>query len=149
MENFEWKLLERCDKDKRIEREQYYYDTLKPEYNEIRPCENNFKNAYVRQKAIETCSTPEFRAKKSEQYRSEYYRNLFSSIQNKRKRKVDMYKDNIHVMTFNSLCDCQEWLNDNTTFSGKNKCSKIKAVCDGERRSAYGYTFKYNETSND
>ena len=35
----EWvmKLLESCSVEERIIREQYYYDTLKPLYNEIRP----------------------------------------------------------------------------------------------------------------
>lgn len=32
-QNFTFEILEECEKEKLIEREQYYFDTLKPEYN--------------------------------------------------------------------------------------------------------------------
>ena len=53
-----------------------------------------------------------------------------------------MYNDNISL-TFESMSDCAKWITNNTTFSDKNKVSKIKAVCDGERPSAYDYKFEY------
>jgi len=147
--NFRFEILEECEREKLIEREQYYYDTLKPEYNLIRPCECSFTNEWVKQKARDACQTEVFRKKKSEQYHSEYYRNVFSHVQDKRKRKVEVYKNGVFIKDFNSMCDCQAWLNEVTPFKGKNKVSKIKAVCDGDRLTAFGYTFKYKETSND
>lgn len=148
-ENFSYEVLEECERDKLIEREQYYYDTLKPEYNMVRPAECNFYNSIVRQKAQNTCQSEEFRKKRHDVYTTDYYRNLFSHVQDKRKRKVEMYKDGVFVEEFNSMCDCQKWLNEHTKFTGKNKVAKIKAVCDGDRPTAFGYTFKYKETSND
>ena len=37
------------------------------------------------------------------------------------------------------------YITENTNYKGKNKTSKIKAVCDGERTSAYGYQWEYNK----
>ena len=148
-DNFKFELLESCERNKLIEREQYFYDTLKPEYNLVRPAECNFYNPVVRQKAKDSCSSDEFRKQRHDVYTTDYYRNLFSHVQDKRKKKVEMYKDGIFIKEFDSFCDCQTWLNENTEFVGKNKISKVKAVCDGERPTAYGYIFRYKETSND
>ena len=30
-------------------------------------------------------------------------------------------------------------------IKGKNKTSKIKSVCDGERKSAFGYSWRYKK----
>ena len=53
-----------------------------------------------------------------------------------------MYNDALR-MEFASLSDCARWLNANSKFQSKNKVSKIKAVCDGERKKAFGYYYYY------
>ena len=147
---FVWELLEKCERENLIERERFYFDKLKPEYNFMRPEYCSFCSQMVRDKARETCRSKEFREKKSRQYSTDYYRNLFSSIQNERKRKVNMYsKDGFFITSFNSMMDCQRYLNEHTDFVGKNKVSKIKAVCEKERPSAFGFYFEYVKTSND
>lgn len=141
--NFECILLEECDKEKLLEREQYYYDLIKPEYNVVRPNECNFKN-----KTIKILSKNSDRYKKAIEkrkidYNNEYYKKLFSNIQNKRKKPVNMYLDGILIKEFESLSACANYITIHTNFKGKNKVSKIKAVCDEQRPTAYGYEFKY------
>lgn len=149
LDGFNFEVLEECNRNELIEREQFYYDKLKPEYNIVRPDFCNFNNDEVRKRRLNACRTDDFRKMKSEQYKQEKYRKLFSDIQNKRKIKVSMYKESVFIMDFESLSECQRWLDENTNFKSKNKVSKIKSVCDGERKSAYGYIFKYKKTSND
>ena len=38
-----------------------------------------------------------------------------------------------HLLEFISLQEASRYITENTNFKGKNKTSKIKAVCDGER----------------
>lgn len=48
-DNFLIEVLEKCGKDELINREQYYYDKLIPEYNMIRPIENPMDNEIARE----------------------------------------------------------------------------------------------------
>lgn len=48
---YELVILETCDQERRIEREQYYYDKLQPLYNEIRPGQTK-KQYYERNKNV-------------------------------------------------------------------------------------------------
>lgn len=144
-ENFIWEVLEECDRDALIEKEAECFDKLHPEYNEIRPCKCSFSDKYVRGKAHSTKKYYDSLEKRKVMYRTEEYRKKFSEIQNKRKKKIEVLKDGKVVETFNSFSDCKKWLNETTEYVGKNKVSKIKSVCDGERPSAYGYFYKYAE----
>ncbi|MPN37003.1 hypothetical protein SDC9_184515 [bioreactor metagenome] len=60
-------------------------------------------------------------------------------------RPVKQIKDNEIVNESESLSDAGRWVVNNTNFKSKNPTSKIKAVCDGERKSAFGYTWSYVE----
>lgn len=141
--NFEFVVLEECDKDKLIEREQYYYDLIKPEYNFTRPIENPFKSKEINKLAHSTERYYESIKTRKERYNTSYYKNLFSTIQNKRKKAVNIYKNGNFVISFDSMSDAARYIESNTDYKGKNKVSKIKSVCDGERPTAYGYVFKY------
>lgn len=142
--NFVLEILEECSRESLIEREQYYYDLYLPEYNIVRPSECNFHNPQVREKAITRSRDKDVIAKRKALYKTEYYHTLFSNIQKPRFKSVTMYNDNVE-MTFINMCACARWLDENTPFKGKNKVSKIKAVCDGKRATAFGYKYKYNE----
>jgi group I intron endonuclease len=142
-ECFDFHILEICERHELLEREQYWYDLLMPEYNDLRPSECNFKEKVLRDKILLTTQSEEFRLKKSKQYSTDYYTSLFREVHRNRMRPVKMYNSEME-MTFESLRACADWLNENTNFTGKNKTSKVKAVCDGERNSAYGYNFKYS-----
>lgn len=141
-EGFIFEVLEECSKDNLIEREQYWYDTLHPQYNIIRPNMCSFNDNLVRQLSRDASGNPEIIARRKMLYNTVEYKQLFRNIQTHRFKPVRMYNDNISL-TFETMTDCAEWITNNTMFSGKNKVSKIKAVCDGERPSAYGYKFEY------
>ena len=141
--NFECILLEECSESELIEREQYYYDKIKPEYNIVRPCYEILKNKMVRHLALNSDKNKIAIDRRKDLYKTDYYRNLFSTIQNKRKKPVIMLKNNTVVMEFESLSDAGRYIDSLNKYKGKNKISKIKAVCDGKRKTAYGYLFKY------
>lgn len=141
--NFEFKVLEECSAKTLIEREQYYYDLIKPEYNFTRPVENPLKLDVVQKQAHSTEKYHNSIITRKERYNTKYYKVLFSNIQNTRKKPVEMYEGEFLIKDFESLSEAARYLDENTNYKSKNKVSKIKAVCDGERKSAYGYIFKY------
>ena len=141
--NFEFIVLEECDKEKLIEREQYYYDLIKPEYNFTRPVKSPLLLKEINDLAHSSERYYKSIENRRRNYNTLYYKKLFSSIQNKRKKPVDIYKDDNFIISCESLSEAARYIENNTDFKGKNKVSKIKAVCDGERQTAYGYIFKY------
>lgn len=64
---FEFIILERCEKDKLVEREQFYIDTLKPEYNKRPKAASNVGIKYGKQTAehIEKRTAPQRNRKRS------------------------------------------------------------------------------------
>ena len=60
-ENFYFKILERCPEEKLTERERFYYNKLKPEYNAIYPEENPMNYEYIRIKQKEAVNTEEYK----------------------------------------------------------------------------------------
>lgn len=146
-ENFTISLLQKqCvyDKDELLKMEQFWYDTLKPEYNMIRPQENHLLDPLTKKRAKDSEKWKKASEIRKTLYRTDEYRKLFSQVQNKRKKKCRMFND-VFSMEFESLIACAKWLDENTTFKGKNKTSKVKAVCDGERTSAFGFKYEYLE----
>lgn len=149
-DNFICALLEECPEEKLLEREQFWYDKLQPEYNIFRPVEHTTQSEGFREHQMK-CRVGEKVAKKlKEKYSSDEYRELFREIQRYKFRAVEMYDNNGFSMDFESLRDCAKYLDEHTSYKAKNKTSKIKAVCDGERPTAFGYKYKYiNPKCND
>ncbi len=144
-ENFEFTLLEECEREKLIEREQYYYDLLKPQYNKVRPTENNFIYEEVRKKASQNSNTPYHIEKRKELYNSPKYKDYFRKVHVDKMKPVEMIRDELVIKTFISMQEASRYITENTDFKGKNKTSKIKAVCDGERKTAYGFEWRYSK----
>lgn len=143
VENFEWEVLCECPKERLLELEQYFYDTMKPTYNYVRPCECHVKDEFVISRAKEKQRTDEFRKKMSERYSTPKYRKLFRDIQKNRMKAV-FTEFQGEIIKFDSLTDAAKWIEQNyPKFKGKNKVSKIKSVCDGERPTAYGFKWQY------
>lgn len=44
-----------------------------------------------------------------------------------------------------TLGEAGRWIKENTKYKSKNPVSKIKAVCDGERPTAFGYKWRYKK----
>jgi len=61
--NFEFSILEYCKKESLIEREQYYYDLLKPDYNMMRPIENPMDNPLVIKRHLYIMNRPDIKEK--------------------------------------------------------------------------------------
>lgn len=144
-ENFVLELLEECDRELLIEREQYYYDKLKPVYNKVRPAENNFVHKEVQEKANRNSNTPELVKRRKELYNSPEYLDLFRHMHVNKMKSVDMIENDLLIRRFISLRDAARYISENFDYKGKNKTSKIKAVCDGERKTAYGYEWRYSK----
>lgn len=143
---FTFELLEQCDREDLLANEQKWFDRIKPEYNLIRPCECGFENEHVKKIAKERSNSPEAIIKRKDLYNTPEYLELFRHI-HPNMRKVNMYKDGVLVGEFVSIRAAARWLDENTKYKAKNKASKVKAVCDGERKNAFGYQFRYSDES--
>lgn len=143
-DNFEFEILEECSKDDLIEKEQYYYDKLKPTYNKVRPERCNFNNLEVAKKARLNSNTPEHVKARKELYNTAEYKQLFRNVHTEKMKAVNMIKDNNILKSFISIQEASRYITETSNFKGVNKASKIKAVCDGERKSAYGYNWEYS-----
>lgn len=144
-ENFELEILKLCDRSELLINEQYYYDILNPSYNKVRPAIHNFIHEDVRKLASKN-SNDEFHVKaRIDKYNTEEYTHIFrKEIHKDIMRAVRMYSDESLIMEFDSIRDAGRWIRENTDYSAKSSQSKIKEVCDGKRKSAYGYNWKYN-----
>ena len=135
---FKWEVLEECTQQELLNREQYWYDKLKPEYNFMKPCSNPLIDEKVKQKTRDNVSKVADQLKVK--YKEEKYQKMFRENQRHRFKAVRNVELNIE---FESLSEAARWVSDNTDYIGKNKVSKIKAVCDGEREKAYGFKWEY------
>ena len=144
-DGFDFQVLEVCDKSVLLEREQYWYDELKPEYNLVRPSECHFISDMTRDKIKQINQEPDRIAKRKELYSSESYVEKFRENQRHRMKPVGMYREGELIMQFESYSDAQRWLNENTKYTSKNKVAKIREVCLGERPRAFGYEWRLME----
>lgn len=167
IDNFELEILCLCEKDDLLKKEQFYYKTHKPEYNQMYPCENPVFDPTIEAKRQAIFKTDSYRKKCSRNPSIETRKKLSESLRNSAKHKfthntpeykAKMYKirqngkrknkpvcmyNSMIKMNFNSMSDCANWISTNTKYTSKNKVSKIKAVCDGERKSAFGFKYYY------
>ena len=148
VEGFEITLLEHCTKEDKLEKEQKWYDEIKPEYNLVRPCavREMFKQPEIRERALKKCKSEEFRKAKSEQYKQDKYVKMFRETAPWKARPVVMLSlDDVEIRRFPSIREAAKYIQKSTEFKGKSIPSHIKEVCDGKRPSAYKHHFKYLE----
>lgn len=149
-DNFICSLLEECPKEDLLKREQYWYDRIHPEYNIFRPVEHTGQAEGFKEHQKKCGVGEKVGIKLKEKYSTPEYKEFFRENVRWKFKAVEMYDDSGFFKTFESLQECARWLNENTSFKGKNKTSKVKAVCDGERPTAYGYKYRYiNSKCND
>ncbi len=142
-DNFSLEILHTCEREELLKWEQHYYDLLNPTYNKVRPAENNFMHQEVLEKASKNSNTPEIVEKRKELYNSTEYKEHFRNVHIDQMKPVQMILHNELLKEFISLQEASRYITETTEFNGKNKASKIKAVCDGERKTAYGYEWRY------
>jgi len=125
-ENFQFVIIEYCDKDSLIQREQYYIDTLNPQYNIRHIADSNLgckmpdsmrKAVSIRNKLLYQGEDNPFYGKKHteetlEKFRTKYVASKLTKedvleiqnmIKNKIKQKVIMSKFNIARRTVSSI----------------------------------------------
>lgn len=141
-DNFEWGILELCEPCDLIELEKKWYDKINPEYNFIRPNKCSFVDVKVNKKVHLVQSLNGLHKRRKELYNTNEYKLLFREIQRYKFKSVRLIELNL---VFESLSSASRWVGENTSYTGKNKTSKIKSVCDGERKLAYGYHWEYCE----
>lgn len=145
-DNFEWEILEECTREELHDKEQYWYDIIKPKYNLNRPFD--MKSITDKECLDRIRKGNEIgKQKLKDKFSNDSYKNLFKDIQRKSGRMVSVIMlDKItkeKIMTFECCMDAQRWLNKNTTFKSKNKVAKILECCKGIRTSAFGYKWEY------
>lgn len=74
IENFVFEILECCKEEQLIEREQFYYDLLEPQYNAIRPIENPMENPNIIKRHKNAVNSEEHRKKISEASKKNYHK---------------------------------------------------------------------------
>lgn len=149
-DGFTIKVLELCDHDVLLQREQYWYDLLQPVYNFARPVECPLALPSVKQLAKSTDNYKLMVDRRRELYNSPEYKEKFRSMHqvgyNAMKPCSAFSKDGELLASFRSLAEAARWVEEVAPqFKAKNKTSKVKAVCDGERPTAFGFVFKYDQ----
>jgi group I intron endonuclease len=121
-ENFEWNILEICEEKELISNEQYWYDLVKPKYNIIRPLEKVFQNKDVQKRA----------------YNKRKLNNSYSTV------AVETTSE--PILKFNSIADSARYIINLKLSKGTQKTveAKIKMVCQGYGKTAYGFAWKYS-----
>lgn len=142
-ENFSFEVIEECKREELLEREQYWYDVLKPTYNVVRPAKHNFVHAEVLRKARAAQNTKAYKEKMKKIHASKSFRIKCKMIHVSGKRRMKPVRLIDRNLEFMSLSDAGRWVKGNTQFTSVNPTSKIKAVCDGERNTAYGFQWEY------
>ena len=116
IENFEFRILELCNEDNRIELEQKYYDMFLPNYNEIEPAQNPMECESVKRQQKLGCKTAWQNS--SEEKKQKTLANLkkgwaeHSIIQKNPPKKVKAIRisDN-EIFLFDSMTDAGRTLN--------------------------------------
>ena len=167
IEKFSFEILKLCKKSELLDWEVYFYDKYRPQYNQIRPNENPVFNPTIEARRQAIFQTEEYKKKCSRKPSAETRKKVSESLKNsvkhkqthntaeykakmfeirqrgkRRNKPIVMFNDK-EKRQFESMMACARWLDENTDFKSKNKVSKIKAVCDGERKSAFGYKYSY------
>ena len=170
LENFKFEILKICKRKDLLKYERYYYDKYSPEYNQMYPNPNPVFDLKIEEKRQAIFKTEEYRRKCSKKLSQDAKNKISLSLRNserfKKSHNTKEYKEKMKVIRnkglradkpvimyscdfekeFESMSACAKWLDTNTKYNSKNKVSKIKAVCDGERHSAFGYKYKYKQS---
>jgi hypothetical protein len=98
----------------------------------------------VREKALKGTLSPENQARLNQIKATKEYRAKCKQAQSFKMRSVQgrNLKTGRRTPVFECMQDAAKWVGDKFQFTGKNKTSKIKAVIDGERKTAFGFEWK-------
>jgi group I intron endonuclease len=103
--NFKLEILEYCDKEFLIDKEQYYIDLLKPEYNILKKAGSRFghKASYATKKAI-SIALKNRRVSNEDRFKKESfikYNNAVKIVSMNTKSKLSLRSQGVNVKVFN------------------------------------------------
>lgn len=136
---FTCELLEECTPENKIEREHYWWEILKPEYNLMPPREDPCRDPLMRERAIAGTLQPENQAKFNALKRTPEYRKKLHDAQKYKMRPCYGVSEGERTPNFSCLTEAAQWVADKKGKHRPTVVNKIKAVLDGTRPTAYGY----------
>lgn len=167
LNNFTFEILCLCDKSELTRQEEYWFLYYKPKYNQLYPAENPTSNPEIEAKRQAIFQTEEYKAKCSkpmsnstkqkisyslkhsnafkQAHNSPEYKQKMYDIRQKGKRAnkpVILYNDT-EQYTFDSMNECSNWLIKHFNCSSTPKVSHITEVCEGKRKTIFGYKCSY------
>ena len=144
-DNFEYEVLEVTNPDENIYKEQLWVEKLKPEYNLVFPESREFISEERKNKVKYSDKQMALYDRNKELFNTGEYKDMFREYTRQRMKPVILIDKSTgeELRRFESLSETARWLDENTTFKHVSKASEVKAVCDGNRKSAYGYTYRY------
>lgn len=137
-ESFEFKVIEHCDKEDCIKREQYYLDLYKPYYNICLNAQNR-SGVKASKETLEKMSIGIKNARGWEKSINVRREGLIKfNKETKSKAIIQFTKDGQFIREFNSIREAGESLGLPPT-----KYTNISAVCKNKRKTMKGYIWKY------
>lgn len=131
IENFDFIILEYCDKNELLIREQYYLDSLLPLYNILKNAGNSLGHIV----------TEETREKHKKYALENNIKPPESTWKDKQQKVYMLQKETLKVLKeFESLASACRYINKNNSY-----VSTISACCRNKRFSAFGYRWVFNK----
>lgn len=129
LDNFEFSIIEICDKKELATKEQFYIDSIKPEYNICKVARSSL--GYKHSEETKT----KMKKPKSLQGRL----NMKVPKPNSCKPILQYDLQGTFIREWSSIREA------NLKYGNIEKCSGISKVCSGKLKSRYGYNWKYKE----
>jgi group I intron endonuclease len=164
-ENFSLSVIEMCEEEQLDEKELFYYNKLKPDYNILTPGENPMYNEVAKKTFDVNYHSEEAKEKRSESlkkrwldesYRQKMIQTNSKPCSEKRKKAISKGKKNKkrvimcdletkkEISSFESISEAKRFLRDNGY--PKADCTPISNVCKGKTKKAYDKFWKFEKT---
>lgn len=138
-DSFKCELLEECSPTDKLATERKWYAKINPEYNLVPPDDCPFKHDAVAEKAKQSCQTERGIENRIKSHSTEQCRSKCREAQRHRMRSCYGVSESGNTPVFDCMTDAARWLKQIPILSAVNK---IKECLNGNRKTAYGYTWK-------
>lgn len=165
-ENFDVEVLEECNEEDLVDREQYYYEKLKPEYNIVSPNKNYYPdevkekigissrerllnnnpmdNRIIREKHLKVMQSREFREKMSSIVNDPNVKRKMIKNQPNRKPILMLNKETLEIeKEFVSIRRAVDWLRKNGYEKADRK--SVSQCCKETHRYCYNHKWRYKD----
>lgn len=138
-DTFSVELLQTCTPEDKIERERFWWEKLKPEYNIMPPREDPFRDPALRERAIAGTLRPENQSKFNAIKRTPEYKQKLHEAQSYKMRPCFGVSEIERTPDFDCIQEAARWIVARDGRKQITAVNKIKAVLDGTRPTAYGF----------